>query len=209
MERSIILKAHDVRGILDGRQTQLRRIIKPQPFCKEVFQRRLRSGRMAWTQGGHGPDMVVAVGHFDCPFGEVGDRLWGRETWSWMPQQGTFSIQDTQTLFPGAFIYQADERVNFLGEWDWCSSSQMPRWASRILLEIVSVRVERLQDISEKDARAEGCPYPAEWAGRYIDRDETAKTWFATELNCANGQGSWDANPWVWAVEFKRVAADE
>jgi hypothetical protein len=81
----------------------------------------------------------------------------------------------------------------------------MPRWASRITLRITDIRVERLQDISEDDARAEGCPYSAEWAGRFVDRDETAKTWFKSLWNKINGPGAWDENPWVWAISFERV----
>lgn len=199
MERPIILKAHEVRGILDGRQTQLRRIVKE--------QHRLRMGD-GLLKGTTAPNYLNEWGNWQlwvdnaktmrCPFGQVGDRLWGREAF-WPRSNGDVA-------------YKADDCWIAVDEdgrqvpCSWKPSTNMSRQHSRILLEIVSVRVERLQDISEADARAEGCPYPAEWAGRYIDRDETAKTWFATEYNCANGKGSWDANPWVWCVTFRRVA---
>jgi hypothetical protein len=81
----------------------------------------------------------------------------------------------------------------------WTPSIHMPRWASRILLEIVSVRVERLQEISRGDAMAEGCPFP-----NMADGDDP-RQWYAGLWEQINGHGSWDANPWVWVVEFKRV----
>lgn len=92
----------------------------------------------------------------------------------------------------------------------WRPSIHMPRWACRIQLEIVSVRVERLQDINEADALAEGIPYrqAADWMGRGgARRDFGPKDAYRTLWEQINGAGSWDANPWVWVVEFKRVVA--
>lgn len=75
----------------------------------------------------------------------------------------------------------------------------MPRWASRILLEVTAVRVERLQDISRGDAMAEGCPFPN------MAKGDDPRKWYADLWDQINGAGSWEANPWVWVVEFKRV----
>jgi hypothetical protein len=160
-----------------------------------------------------------------CPYGQPGDRLWVRETWQADPP-----IDDTwaSTQWHGcpndARIADLPERfhhprfVNYRATWlhgdiRWRPSIFMPRWASRITLEITDVRVERLQDISETDAKAEGaraadpcdhvrlscaeigCGGPQDYRGGY------RALW--DEIN---GAGSWDANPWVWAVEFRRLA---
>jgi hypothetical protein len=150
------------------------------------------------------------------PYGKPGDTLWVRETWG--------AVSPTDEPVPLALgqceiEYRADLPPGCTdgpGEWPadarddpeapkWRPSIHMPRWASRITLRITGVRVERLQDISEDDARAEGCPYPPEWAGRFMDRDETAKTWFKSIWNQINGPAAWDDNPWVWVIAFERV----
>jgi hypothetical protein len=137
VERPIILKAHEVRGILDDRQTQLRRIVKSAAGATSVATK-----GNGWFFQKEGPNAQIGVFIRENPFGQVGDQLWGRETWG---QQGW---PHTDRL-----VYRADElhQVN-----KWTPSVQMPRWASRVLLEIVNVRVERLQDISANDAIAEG-----------------------------------------------------
>ncbi len=212
MERPVILKAHEVRGIIDGRQTQLRRIIKPQPAGKEVFQRLNRLGRKVWTSGYNGNEgLRVAFGQFECPFGQVGGRLWGREAFvAGSPLDGNenFLRDKDGDILPEKVWYRADDDLD---EWlgdngcvtdriPWKSSTQMARWASRILLEIVSVRVERVQDISENDAIANGA----------FESDRcTARLNFMRHRDDAYGNGAQAASPWVWVVEFMRVAADE
>ena len=116
-----------------------------------------------------------------CPYGQPGGRLWVRET-----------FEDCESALHSCVLYRADGGTPGT---KWTPSIHMPRWASRITLEITGVRVERLQDISEEDAISEGTPFPCGgWVGGY------QKLW-----ESIHGPGSWDLNPWVWVVEFKRV----
>jgi hypothetical protein len=175
-----------VRAILAGTKTQTRRAMKPQT-----------------TSGPHDiatvistPDSLAAFVRQRCPYGKPGERLWLRETFQRFTDDG-------ETL------YRADpkslEAMNQLKrdgclEAFWRPSIHMPRWASRITLEITGVRVERLQDISEADAIAEGVDaLPME------TRQSTAGLDYRALWESINGPGSWDANPWVWCIEFKRV----
>jgi hypothetical protein len=225
-DRPILFSAKMVRAILDGRKTQTRRVapirelnILQHPgnmitwsvsFLKAV------KGVLSSHSGGKFSDLQarsIIASQFN-PYGKPGDLLWVRETW------GAVSPTDEPVPLTQCEIeYRADLPPGCTdrpGEWPadegngpevpkWRPSIHMPRWASRITLRITNIRVERLQDISETDARAEGCPYPAEWAGRFVDRDETAKTWFKSLWNHINGPGAWDDNPWVWVVAFERV----
>ncbi|ELZ8934900.1 hypothetical protein U1D46_003924 [Cronobacter dublinensis] len=160
-----------------------------------------------------------------CPFGAVGDRLWVRETWSDVNSEGCPAVayradSDTRLLAEietfrdeDGVLNTADPRLDkywfaawsgdlFSGtEGSWRPSIHMPRWASRITLEITGVRAERLRDLSEEDARAEGITPPAGgvlpgWKYRINFRD----LWISIY-----GADNWEANPWVWVVEFKRV----
>jgi len=176
-ERQIIFSGEMVRAILEGRKTQTRRVIKPQPIDK----------------------LWMAV----CPYGERGWRLWVRE--SWRPADLGRVPGERQPI-----QYRADEATlerhyhvapaaYFPGEAKWRPSIHMPRWASRITLEVVAVRVERVQDIREDDAFAEGI-CGGDWLGDPVG--EFAKLW--DTLNQSRGFG-WSVNPWVWVIEFKRV----
>ncbi len=203
-----------VRAILEGRKTQTRRIAK------------LSDGSLVNDEDvpSHGecdglvipaPDYVMDFAKSfprwrrrDCPYGKPGDRLWVRETWGKVHYEG---VDESPTIF-----YRADERDQERDELTrWRPSIHMPRWASRINLEVVSVRVERLQDISEEDAMSEGIE---SWEERGVDdaqdyyRDYVtgghvynAKDSFRSLWQSINGPGSWEANPWVWVVEFKRI----
>lgn len=170
-----------------------------------------------------------------CPYGLPGDRLWVRETWSDVNLQGAPGIayradDDVRDLMEdesfldslGAFNYDDprckpyhfacwSEDLLAGTEGRWRPSIHMPRWASRILLEITAVRVERLQGISEQQALAEGvkgelCDHARQACADIGCWGETAKGAFGFLWESLNGTGSWAANPWVWVVEFKRVA---
>jgi len=182
-----------VRAILEGRKTKTRRVVK---FDESG---RVRLGKRCW----HIEDPNVILG---CPYGQPGDRLWVREAWS----------QFAPRPKPGAGVpenacidYRADYSASALRRGldsdgdpykppSWCPSIHMPRWASRINLEITDVRVERLQDISEDDARAEGINNPLGSLALNI----FPSLW--DSINLKRGYG-WDSNPWVWVVEFKRL----
>ena len=186
-ERPILFSAPMVRALLDGSKTQTRRVVKPTP--EWIGQ----SGVLSYRGR-------VGLPHALCPYGQPGDRLWVRESWH---QRGkfVFALPDSDKrswLGTREIAYSADAKRP--GH-DWRSrpSSHMPRWASRITLEITGVRVERLQDISRGDAMVEGCPFPNMAA--YND----PRKWYADLWESINGPGSWDANPWAWVVEFKRL----
>lgn len=181
-ERPILFSASMVNAILDGRKTQTRRIMKPQPTTNPFWG-------CAGSKGfGFFDDLKPIKG----PYGKPGDRLWVRET---------FGIVDS---LEGArsFVYRAEGWKDPSGLFKWRPSIHMPRLASRIQLEITSVRVERLKAISEVDAVAEGAPCGSCCA----PQEGSHKAGFAQLWESINGSGSWNANPWVWVIEFKRVS---
>lgn len=191
--RPILFSTAMVQAILDGRKTQTRRVVKPKheptphPFgVGEPFK------------------------HIDlCPYGQPGDILWVRETWGYE--------------FGGDYLYKASHEhmksVGGLTDHKWKPSIHMPFAAARVFLRIKSVRVERLQQISYEDAVAEGiyreCPSETPlWAHEWKDylggqSDLDAYGSFASLWQSINGPESWDANPWVWVVEFERITREE
>ncbi|HFF0233848.1 TPA: hypothetical protein ACGAVC_003849 [Klebsiella pneumoniae] len=197
-ERGMIFNAEMVRAILDGRKTQTRRPIKwKQTRFTEIGEREDGSS-WPWSEDAeHACDFW-----HPCPFGAVGDRIWVRETWN---------------KYGGLLTYRADHdwiddmRKETVCTAKWVPSIHMPRWASRILLEITNVRVERLNAISEEDARAEGiidggclnCGEPEPCGCANPEPDATDA--FAYLWQSIYGQESWNADPWVWVIEFKRV----
>jgi hypothetical protein len=195
----ITFTAAEIRAILDGRKTQFRRVIK------------LRDGSNP-DEGDIDLDRHGAVEIMDfsrsypywesltCPYGQPGDRLWVRELWS---PYGTKSIYRADTK---PSITEMLKRAGHTGIGSWTPAVQMPRKHSRILLENESVRVERLQEISRSDAKAEGF-WPGSnglesWDGQLYGNAELA---FRACWESINGPGSWAANPWVWVVEFRVV----
>ncbi|EPV8641717.1 TPA: hypothetical protein MI840_09930 [Klebsiella pneumoniae] len=205
-ERGMIFNGEMVRAILDGRKTQTRRIMKPQPepcprgghwWPSNVFKTMLHvEDEMQNGKGGWGGLVGDA-----CPFGDVGDRIWVRETWA-----------EAGASAPDLKLYRANypehvpsiyENVPPAEEIRWTPSIHMPRWASRILLEITGVRVERLNSISDADAKAEGCCYGR--GGGIPDFAVNPADHFPTLWASIYGEESWKATPWVWVIEFKRV----
>ena len=226
-ERGMIFNAEMVRALLDGRKTQTRRIVKGTDgavkFCKEwdingeeifvVLGEKDRTG------------MNPVLGAISCPFGAVGDRIWVRETF-----QGPlfdYDLMDSYCKDPTPFekpefcvykadgvpapeFYDADDELHCC----WRPSIHMPRWASRILLEITDVRVERLNAISEEDAEAEGIDMEALYdsqdcydciADHNITGRPTVTGAFKYLWESIYGEEGWKSNPWVWVIEFKLV----
>lgn len=208
-ERGMIFNADMVRAILDGRKTQTRRIMKPQPepcprgghwWPSNVFKTMLHvEDEMQNGKGGWGGLVGDA-----CPFGDVGDRIWVREAFA-------SGLSTKSTLAYRATHKREDLEDGFYDTIKWTPSIHMPRWASRILLEITDVRVERLNAISEEDARAEGiidggclnCGEPEPCGCANPEPDATDA--FAYLWQSIYGQENWNANPWVWVISFKRV----
>lgn len=195
-ERPILFQGPMVRAILDGRKTQTRRIVKPQPprSVRTMGLHPLESGRLGYFDDG-GKE-------HPCPYGQPGDRLWVRETFlAGIEFDGNGMPTENERVW-----YRATEPdlAWYNGESDfpsenppWKPSIHMPRWASRITLDVTGVRVERLHDISDADVWAEG--WESVSLGNCDHKD------FAALWESINGPASWHANPWVWVVEFKRV----
>jgi hypothetical protein len=211
-----------VRAILEGRKTQTRRVIKPQPInvgSLEGDRLILRRDPVfgSWVLAYAGPvvsAMQAAHGWInsafgECPYGVPGDRLWVRETWRPI-------ISGLKT---GGVDYKADDpSASGVGFMPWKPSIHMPRTASRIALEVTEVRAERLADISEADAAAEGVgrielspgPVLGEFGGKPMRGHPMTSThehafrelWHT--IHASNGPNGWDANPWVWAITFKK-----
>ncbi|RKG33755.1 hypothetical protein [Acinetobacter tianfuensis] len=203
-ERPILFSAPMVSAILEGRKTQTRRVLKeqppltnkeimplytmePEPKVTEVTMHEVMENEMPFPS---------SVSRHKCPYGKIGDRLWVRETFRLFD-----SDECPHSDFPcgcpswGTPLYRASH--DCLDGGKWTPSIHMPRWVSRILLEITNVHVEQLQDISESDCLKEGVGSP-------ILRD-CKKPKFMQLWESINGTGSWNKNPWVWVVEFKII----
>lgn len=225
-ERPILFSAPMVRAILDGRKTQTRRVVKPAPA--DVVQLIGADDRPTGEYGlALDPEFTrVLQKTIRCPYGVPGDRLWVRESGKLLseafdhdPARGKDLWRDAGWQYADGSVKQLLDYDPPLSEWvDDCSaisrpSIHMPRWASRITLEITSVRVERLNDISAADADAEG--FGGEFPDRVMPdvfppRDGgwghlSMPECYARLWEHINGPGSWAANPFVWVVEFKRV----
>jgi hypothetical protein len=201
-ERPILFSGSMVRAILEGRKWQTRRVVKgaagsfwdhkgwrPVVTCGRILEWETTNSRGARGVFGAGAPRP------SCPYGAPGDRLWVRETWA--PLVGG-------PCEPGnPVMYKATEPE--ADKWTWRPSIFMPRWASRITLEVTGVRVERLQEISRQDAKAEGL-WPSPHNGLEMVNGRpygNAQLAFRALWESINGQGSWDANPWVWVIEFQ------
>lgn len=189
----ILFSTPMVQAILDGRKTQTRRVVKPQPshnvqwngFGVSCFTpERHIEGRGKFPDGS-------GIKFFKCPYGQVGDILWVRETFKEAPEECTWK----------KYSYKADYISHLAELGKWKPSLFMPKEACRIFLKITDVRVERLQDISEEDAISEGITYPA---GFSVEEDFPSLI-FSELWESINGLESWDANPWVWVIEFERI----
>ncbi|MDM3867965.1 hypothetical protein QF204_07210 [Proteus faecis] len=209
-ERGIIFNAEMVRAILDGRKTQTRRIVKNVMPDNGMWLKKPTK-----TRSGTTTHVLDAPKYNLCPLGKAGDHLWVRETWMPdAPRDGTwgdvefYGCKDSQlSMIPEC--YRTPEHCIYRASWDgaemigWTPSIHMPRWASRITLEIIDVRVERLNDISNDDAKSEGCWYGR--GGGVPDKALTPSDQFPTLWEEIYGDGSWSSNPWVWVIEFKRI----
>lgn len=212
-ERPILFSTPNVEAILDGEKTQTRRVIKPQPQpnggkgLHPIEPYACPDGRWNWVLSGTG----MGGNPFSCLYGKPGDHLWVREKFQAnRPFTGNIDHDFTAT----DFMYYAGDNPRYRDKDKWKPSIHMPRVASRITLEITNVRVERLQKISEMDAFAEGIDTEgddynraehAQLGGVSVDGGSPAVFAYKGLWEKINGAGSWNVNPWVWVIEFKRV----
>lgn len=254
-ERPVIFNGEMVRAILDDRKTQTRRVMKVQPEYPELGLSHIVDstnsddiGKYFWSQSDACGANKSRSKAFPCPFGQVGDRLWVRETFAILGNEDGCPIDWDGNLIKGdekhaARIYKAScwqEPGNY-GLWSipdrdtqyegaWRPSIHMPRWASRILLEITAVRVERLSAISHEDAGREGIhtevwdqtvvarnyaikdaffQFWSESMTHYVDMNDLYRASFRSLWESIYGEESWNADPWVWVIEFRRVGGSD
>jgi len=197
-ERLISFSSEMVRAILDGRKTQTRRIIQPQP---KVVHGSHSDGSITTERIFRSGDQRI-----HCPYGKQGDRLWVKETWRAYERKDGLDVIQYRA---GGRFQPIENNENAANLWlsargchgdEWRSSRFMPRWASRINLEITDIRVQRVQEISEEDAIAEGI----EIVRGPILRPGEAFSVLWDSINEKKGYG-WGMNPYVWVIEFKRV----
>ena len=233
-ERPILFSGPMVRAILEGRKTQTRRVVKCRDPRWEVSDEGDGTGKLwpYWPCYVTGEPECIPVA---CPFGQPGERLWVRETWTYSDECEHFNH-----LHNGPLIYQAANKTCCPRKWR--PSIHMPRKACRLLLEVADVCVERLQEITEEDAAAEGfkAVEPLPWWQGYREREgvglmhqqwhglkppdwmiepklmggddpvaTTARHEFSILWNALNGRRgySWESNPWVWRIAFSVVGA--
>ncbi|VAM22601.1 Uncharacterised protein [Enterobacter hormaechei] len=204
----MIFNGEMVRAILDGRKTQTRRIIKNCDVGRDDISSFIRIGKFTGCYPEDVPELIREC----CPFGQPGDRIWVRETWA-----------EAGASAPDLKLYRANypehvtsgyENVPPAEEIRWTPSIHMPRWASRLTLEITGVRVERLNGISEAEAEAEGIDMDALAdsqdcydciADHNMTGRPTAIGAFKYLWESIYGEENWQSNPWVWVIEFKVV----
>ena len=195
-ERPILFSAPMVRAILAGTKTQTRRVAK-HPLAQNLSY--IVDIGKGWFGDEEGEVQIR------CPYGQPGDRLWVREKWQAVSgNDRARHIMTHPRPDRGWLEYAATPRADEPA-YKWRPSIHMPRWASRITLEVTGVRVERLQDISEADAMAEGVHYSL-LEKIQAGQDRWARHAYKKLWETINGSDSWDLNPWVWVVEFKGVA---
>lgn len=214
-ERPILFSAPMIRAILNGSKSQTRRVVKPQPSYQEI-QGTYGGKMLGFPKRGGGfwiypnaKDHILS----ECPYGKIGDRLWCRETWRHQSyggirteegECGEIKVQyladdDNRSVYAPNEYFMAEHKYRTF-KWTKKPSIFMPRWASRITLEITGVRVERLQEISEEDVIAEGIAVAP--AGEY------GAAAFRSGWNSINGKRpgcDWQSNPFVWVLEFKKL----
>lgn len=218
-ERPILFSDQRVRALLIGQQTQTRRIMKSQAFAPgqdnhegcygfDVISNHLRGHHV----------MEMSDLSYQCPFGQPGDKLWVRETWRGpeVPEEQLAEYAKSPLEFrnahychyradSSAMVNAQDENANHAG---WQTGIHMPRWASRIDLLITSVRVEKIQDISDDDVMAEGVQTDSHFLNNFFTMNSESiapKAAYKKAWEKQYGSTSWEVNPWVWVIGFERV----
>jgi len=214
--RGVIFTADEVRATLDGRKTQFRRLLtvpngrrRKRTVPREPYYCEDRSTGELIAFDDFGDDWPIEK-FMRCPFGNVGDRIWCKETWAVVSNDPCCGC-DVKPCAHEHVEYRADTGNKYPGNWPddakddpecgrWRSSIQMPQSASRLTLEVTGVRVQRVTDITEEDAKAEG--------HKRVSGYHTASTAFRFAWDTRNPKHPWDSKPWAWVVEFKVAGSD-
>lgn len=208
-QRPILFSTPMVQAILEGRKTMTRRVVKPQPVDMMYEDENELVGLS------EGKSAVMCAGLqqvIQCPYGKPGDILWVRETW------GNYGVKYGYYIYKTITAALNEEFVKTrLYQGRWKPSIHMPKEACRLYLRITDVRIERLQDISEADAIAEGIETDNKGHYKCYEKNvglsefelETPFWSFSSLWTSINGSESWESNPWVWVIEFKRIEKPE
>jgi hypothetical protein len=209
--KPILFSTPMVQAVIAGNKTQTRRIIKPQPeegskfIGPETFNQCMND---KYGDLYPGPEVVGIYSDdgewgIKFPYGKIGDILWVRETWQ---HHGRPDIHEVK------YIYKADKSKTVAEIIKWKPSIFMPKEACRLFLEVTDIRVERLQNISERDAISEGIEVTGKNEYRYYNNKRPDQLSINKPIESyrslwelINGPGSWDLNPWVWVISFKRI----
>jgi len=225
-ERPIIFSGEMVKAILNGKKTMTRQVVKTQPRdeCTEIATSAC-FGHVEYRSTSEDRQTQSILAKIKCPYGKIGDRLWVRETHHVVGGIADYEIEEIKQGLQDVknFVSYKTDGYGNPCDGGWTTPMFMPRWASRILLEIIDIRVERLQDISEADALKEGIrnynfemeDSPDTYVGyTHLQKDDGKSTLYKTPaiaferlwdtLNAKKGY-PWSSNPWVWAIEFKVI----
>ena len=217
-EHQLLMKGPLVRATLAGLKTQTRRPIKPQPD-EDILDVRYDAIADLWLGNTHEDNDLGYTSSWAarCPLGKAGDRLWVRETWCLASAESETTPTDLRPMRGSRWCYYYATEPDVEHEEGgnrspWRPSIHMPRWACRLVLPLVSVRVERVQDITEEDAKAEGVerisagPGWECWMGYGPSSScKTARDSYRSLWISIYGEESWDANPWVWVAEWEDI----
>lgn len=213
-EHPILFSAPMVRAILDGRKIVTRRVVK-HPHLEYADRFAYNSERGLWELGETHQGPVARVGWLKCPYGVPGDRLWVRETWR-TEERAADMVDGVRFAADGGFVPIANT-AEAANDWvvahengkhaeKWRPSIFMRRWACRTLLEVVSVRVEPLRDVTHMESALEGAgveSLPLLYVGGCTPRDAFRKLWDG--INGKRPGCAWTDDPWVWRIQFQRV----
>lgn len=229
-DTGMIFQPESVRAIIEGNKTQTRRVIKPQPH-KNVARFVRSLARAGWLEeydngdplgiftGGKPVTWTQTGKPYRCPYGDAGDHVWVREAWmpkNWdsdkeymlagCPDAATHP-SETYLGSPTRAIYKASYNDAIGDPGKWRNSMYMPRWASRITLEITNVRVERLQEISGRDVLAEGIDNGSSNPAMGVRWENMQRMAFEEQWNNLNAKRgySWESNPWCWCISFRKL----
>ena len=203
-ERPIIFSGESIRAIRERRKTQTRRAVKPQPPKWKPAE---INGSFTWRDASDHFRRNLSI--YDCPYGQPGDRLWVRETWRVSPPYDSYRAGELGPNCRPVWYAATPNRAREATDGGRMRPSiHMPRWASRLTLEILKIRVERVQEINVQqhdEVLREGWPWGKQWPKRPVVAD-FAEMWDQIH---ANHGFAWDANPLVWVIEFRALSPAE